>query len=233
LAHVDYTRYEPRKPLNKQQTFAKALNIYWNQVVRPTVEAFFKENRSEIIANWHEIFQMSQKLVNKSVDFIDDDKEGLPFIDNREIDLYPFERKEVKGALKSFRPITERESDPTDEDIARLMQWCCHAIQISTLWHTQLHNSQRKFVGDLQFATLAPQNRGLNASGKYDPLLNTKAAEGAKQLSVVGTLVNFNAPKLMDDPDVNPLLKTNLEKARAGFNAIGFDIGEIMSTVAI
>jgi hypothetical protein len=64
-------------------------------------------------------------------------------------------------------------------------------------------------------------------------LLNTKAAEGAKQLSVVGTLVNFNAPKLLDDPEVYQPLKTNLEKARSEFNAIGFDIGEIMSTVAI
>lgn len=233
LAHVDYTYYKPRKPLNGQHTFAQALNLYWTKVVKPVVEEFFNENREEIVANWNEIFQMSQKLVNKSVDYIDAPDEDLAFVDNHEIDLNPFGRKEIKGSLKSIRPITEKESDPSEEDIERLKQWCCHAIQLSTLWHTQLHNSQRKFVSDLEFATLAPQNRGLNAEGQSDPYLNTLPADAAKQLSVVSTLVNFQAPKLLDDSTVWPPLQVRLKQERVAFKEIGFDVDAIMSTVAI
>lgn len=233
LAHVDYTYYAPRAPLSSQHTFAQALNLYWSKVVQPTVDEFFEKHRADIIANWNEVFLMSQKLVNKSVDYIETADEDLPFIDNREIDLNPFGRKEINGRLKSIRPITERESNPLEEDIERLKQWCCHAIQLSTLWHTQLHNSQRKFVSDLEFATLAPQNKGLNAEGQSDPYLNTTPADAAKQLSVVSTLVNFQAPKIMNNSTVWHPLQMRLSVERAAFKEIGVDIDEIMSTVAI
>jgi hypothetical protein len=171
--------------------------------------------------------------VNKSVDYQEMPDEDLSLIDNLEIDRSPFDRREVEGKLKSFRPITETESNPSPKDIERLKQWCCHAIQLSTLWHTQLHNSQKKFVSDLRFATLAPQMRGFDKDNQRDPYLKTKPADAAKQLSVVNTLVGFQATKLLQDSGVWEPLKERLARHRLALSSRGCDIDEIMSTVAI
>lgn len=233
LAHVDYSHYEPRGSLSGQNTFAMALNLYWKFVVKPSVDQFFEENMVEIIDNWNEIFQMSQSLVKNSVDYQEMPEEENALIDNLEIDQNSLGRKEMDGKLKSFRPITENESDPTPDDIERLKRWCCHAIQLSTLWHTQLHNSQKKFVTDLRFATLAPQMRGLDENQEHELYLNTKPADAAKQLSVVNTLVGFQATKLLEDPEVWGPLKERLARHRLGLEKRGCDIDAIMSTVAI
>lgn len=233
LAHVDYSRYEPRKSLSGQNTFAMALKLYWKFVVKPSVDQFFEENQAEIIENWNEIYQMSENLVKNSVDYREMPEEENALIDNFEIDRNPLERREIDGKRKSFRPITENASNPSPDDIDRLKRWCCHAIQLSTLWHTQLHNSQKKFVTDLRFATLAPQMRGFDEGQEHDLYLNTKPADAAKQLSVVNTLVGFQATKLLEDPEVWGPLKERLARHRLGLEKRGCDIDAIMSTVAI
>lgn len=234
LNKSDGSTFKPRAMLCKGHRFAAAEQLYW-KIVTDAVDSFFKENQAAIAdpKTWPEIYEMSYFLVKSSLPYSKDtDYENTPYTtwqDTNELDESGLRRvRGSNGDLKTFRYLTKGQA-PEEGDIERLKQFCRYAIFMSTFWHWALHSSQKMWVLNLEFASLAPENHAT------EPFGGTQPNHAAKQLAVGSTLVNFKAATLVSNPNnavYQPLIDGVLAHAEQ-FSALGYDITEMHACVEI
>lgn len=231
LAAMDYETFSPREPINEEHKFAQAGKLYWDNVVAPTIDQFFKEHAEIMSEEWlDEIRAMSECLHKASVPREAPKGSKADWFNTTELcfDEQGFET--YKGSLKSFKPIIQGDGN----DIDRLKKFCCHLLYFSTFWHSTVHNRQSIDLTNLKIASLAPRNHALNESGKWDIYAHTQPKSAAKQLAVAGALTTYNGTKLVDsENDVYPPLVQNLKAQEINFVKIGYKIGDIMTCVEI
>lgn len=232
LSAFCYSSFIPRASMNSKDTFADAQRLFWD-ICGQTVDKFFEENMKEIASkdHWHEIFYMSEALVENSLPFKEFEggpPEGYVWADKNEIDSSKEGRRPTKDGkgVHTLRPITESKDGPAEGDIANLKRLCQYALFLP-FYHQTMHQSQKKWATNLHIASLAPQK-----GGKGSNYGNTKPADAAHQLTVADVLISFDADKLIDNPNKNVyiyfielLLKYEAEFAKLGFNVREFLLG--------
>lgn len=231
LAAMDYETFSPRQPINEKHKFAQAGQLYWNSVIVPTIDQFFKEHLEIMNEEWlGEIRAMSKCLFKASVPREAPKGSKADWFDTNELCFDEQSFQAYKGVLKSFKPIIQSDIN----DIDRLKKFCCHLLYFSTFWHSTVHNRQSIDLTNLKIASLAPRNRALNEYGQWDLYAHTAPKSAAKQLAVAGALTNYNGTKLVDsENDVYPPLVQNLKAQEENFTKIGYKIGDIMTCVEI
>jgi hypothetical protein len=67
LSRIEFTDFTPREPYCETDYYNLQAEIYWNNVIVPTVIDFFEFHRLLIIKHWNEIYGLSQKLEEAEV----------------------------------------------------------------------------------------------------------------------------------------------------------------------
>lgn len=229
LSSLDFTHFEPTQPIADNHRFAKASQLYW-KIVDEVVNQFFKEHEKEISdsSHWYEIFNMSNTLVRDSLAFEEFETKETKgeWVDN--LDYSPKGRVIYKEQLKAIRPITSSQSSPKPDDIERLKQFCKFSLYL-VFNHWVVHSSQAKFLTNLKFGSMAPENR---SKGPYG---DTKPENAERQLAVAHILTDFTPEPLINDP-YKAIYKPFIEKLlkhKQAFATLGYEITKLHYSVMI
>lgn len=238
IRYTDAANFKPREPVSGDHRFAHAENLFW-KVATDTVDQYFEENLSEIVALWDQIYRLSETLVLHSPAYKPlvvhpievDPSQSYEWDDMNEIGDPSDAGRVVRGGkLRSFRPITLRVRDPQPEDIERLKQFCRFVI-FTNFWHHAVHKSQDPAALHIDYASLAPRSADFTNFG------GTDAEDAKEQLSVARTLVDFE-----DEEDL--LLKNtkgdiyqpfidNILKHLEEFKKLGYDLTKFLKSIMI
>ncbi|MFT4553116.1 MAG: hypothetical protein ACI9S8_001752 [Chlamydiales bacterium] len=224
LAGTCYSNFTPRVPVCEDHRFAKAENLYWDVVGR-VVDRFFGENETGIQDNWHEIFYLSKTLVEHSLPYAPwERKDFQAWNDPREIDdpSHPG-RVMFENELRAIRPITSSSSSPQEGDMERLKQFTRHALFMVTFWHWAVHSTQGKWGTNLKIAALAPRK-------PVDmPYGGVQVKDANHQLKVAHVFAGFERGFLLNNPhgDIYPPMMQELQKKKADFKSLGYDLRKL------
>lgn len=234
LSWIDFATYAPRQPISSEHRFAAGQQLYW-KIVTEVVDQFFAENAEAIRSKdtWHELYYMSQNLMKESLPYVapEADVDQSEWVDRSELDRSEVPgRVEYDGHIRTIRPFITSKNTPNEADIEKVKQLCRYSIFITTFYHWAVHSSQ--FWGtNVDFASLAPQ---LTVQGN-EIKGTTDARKAARQALVAKTLVNFDAPTLVENKNkaiYQPLIKKLLEHKEA-FAKLGYDVTKIHSAIWI
>lgn len=199
LAGVCYSNFAPRVPQSADDHFAQRAQGFWT-VLTGVVDKFFEGHWDDIAANWIEIKDLSDSLVNNSVPYrawegVED--YNLWHHKHRfEVDDPTAERKEVNGTKRSMRPITESET-PQEGDKERLKQYVLFAMYHATWFHWAVHSAQAKWGSNLRWGNLAPRNE---AKGN-DPVGNMSFEDATAQMKVVSIFSGVESTTIWENPN--------------------------------
>lgn len=226
LRKLCYSNFRPRTVLFEGHRYAKASNKYW-EILDRVVGKFFDQNNIKVddpdtIKKWHQIYYMSESLVNHSPAHREQDHRDYSRVyDPSEADNPDFPGREVRnGELRSMRPITLNQEAPSAEDIIRLKQFCMHAIFQSTFQHWWVHSSQKIWGMQMQLASLAPKKNGELPYG------DTESGAAQHQISIAKILTVFKRGVLVENPnkEIFRELITELFENEVFFREQGLDI---------
>jgi hypothetical protein len=234
LAGLDYTTYKPAAPLNDNDRFGKAKNLYW-EALDEGVARYLEENWEPIRGEWWRIFRMSEDLVRHSLPYkpwgnVGADQYEATWVHPSELDdpRVPG-RVTFDGELRAIRPITLGHEEPRSGDRERLQQYLVYTIFMATFWHSKVHFSQGEWGTNLQFASVAPNNDG---HGKY---IGTSVDNAHTQLVTAHFLLDNKGTFLMDNPygDVQQALIDAFESRREAFAELGHPVEGILQSVSV
>lgn len=200
LGAMDYATFKPRAPMEKENhPHAQAAQVIWS-AFSDVVSKFVDENLPEIKKNWNEIFLLSKNLVENSKAHrpMDDEWNRNVWHDQNEIDDITVPgRVEHNGEIKAIRPITTSFVGPEERDIERLKQFVSYSIFIATYWHWSVHTSQKKWMTNLEIASLAP--RQLPESKDWDKFAGLHPDDARNQLAIAKILTDFQTASLYEN----------------------------------
>jgi hypothetical protein len=208
---------------------AQSSQLYW-QIVQKLVNEYIQNNEAEIRTYWNEIYAMSHNLVSNSAPYrpYDGVANHELWFDKEEIDNPNVPgRVTWEGILRSMRPVTTNPDEPEEGAFGRLAQLCCAAMHNPTIDHKNTHDSQPKWVSNLNFASIAPNGTGVMGG--------TEILDGAAQLSLIHKLTDFKSDPLVEDRygDIYPPLIAELLAHREEFAKLGVDITEMSYGIVI
>jgi hypothetical protein len=231
LGAMCYSTFTPRKPMTPGHWAAQSSQLYW-QIVQKVVNEYIQNNEAEIRTHWNEIYAMSHNLVTNSAPYHPYDG-----VENHELWFDPEEidnpnvpgRVTWDGILRSMRPVTLNPNEPDQGDLGRLAQLCCVAMHNPTIEHENRHDSQPKWVSNLNYASIAPNGDGTGVMG------GTEIDDGAAQLSLIHKLTDFKSDPLVENQygDVYQPLIDELLAHREEFAKLGVDITEMSYGIVI
>lgn len=226
LAHLNYESFTPRKPLYSGHRFAQAGKLYWD-ITKNVVDHYFREKKihhldTKTQQNWYQIYYLSKSLVEHSLPY----KPLAPYqqlLDPSEHDNPDLKRKIFDDKAKALTPITESQDKPSEQDIERLKQFCCHSIFMATFWHWWIHSSQKIWARNLHLASFAPKKDGALPFADIDPSI------AKKQLLWASSLGDSEHPGILSNPngDIYPLLISELRKHKEAFRKLGLNVSEL------
>jgi len=256
LGTHDWKHFRPMKPISKAHVYAHAANLYWNILANYVSEYIdHPPYREKIIEYWHEVYRFSEDLLNHSVPmFLCNylrsavlDKSGKPrtgptvewFATESRMDLNK-ERPVVNGVPRALSRITTAAYPEavTEADLDNLKQACTYIIYQATFGHTWANSKQYDDIGDVLYSSLGLRF-GTGPDGVLGPESDTSIAPDltrATQMMWWSNMLSrtgYGFITTNEDNDVSPHFIEALEKHRADFDALGFNIDTIQSRTNI
>lgn len=194
----------PVKP-SIQENFARTLQYYKMNVIRPTVSDFFEYHRYAFEEHfWGEIYQLSQTFS----------------------ELHPLSSTTEQGW---WNPFVKSGNAPQKGEMQKLKEWCENALLITTFLPHAIAESVN-YLTDLRFASLNPVNKALQEDQtSFDPHGGTTPENAAKQLSRTTLFLQKGGIPLNELPKTYDTFKTHLENAAEVLRAYGLDPAELFT----
>lgn len=244
LGTLDWKNWKPIQPICETHTYAKIANLYW-EVLKEYVDDFFRQNEDEIVEHWYEVNLFSQELVQHSVpDFLcqylkknvkDRPGENRGWFNPEERMDISIPRHKVNGIPIALRPITLT-NIPMSSDFANMKQVCAYVIYHATFKHTWANALQYDEGGEIVYNGLGLRygDKGIFVP-ESDASISPPPNEASEQLWISCMLTRAAYGYIMrnEDNDINPALMEMLERRRADFAALGYDIDSIQSRTNI
>ncbi|MFT4801451.1 MAG: hypothetical protein ACI93N_001223 [Flavobacteriaceae bacterium] len=249
----DWKNWKPIQPISEKHTFAKTANLFW-EIITSYVNDYVEENRTKIVAHWHEIYRFSEDLVAHSSPYFLCNYLTNMILDNKgnydanKSDWYEtsqrmdqsIERPIINGEKKSMShiTITKNPKDVKDEDIDNLKQACSFIMYHSSFGHTWSNSKQYDDIGEVLYCSLGLRF-GTSDEGALGPesdmsiapdlTRSTQMMWWSNMLSKTG----YGFITKNEDNDINPKLIEALKAKEKDFNALGFNIDTIQSRTNI
>ena len=244
MGTLDWKNWRPIQPICATHTYAKAANLFWD-ALSEYVDEFFEQHAAEIAEHWYEVHLFSQDLVAHSVPgflcryltstVVNGPPEGHAwFTTDQRMDLN-LPRFQVDGVPRAVQPVTQS-SVPLTSDIENMKQVCRYVIYQSTFKHTWANARQYDDGGEILYNGLGLR---YGPDGLFVPESDHRVApppDRATQLLWILFMLSRSVYGLImrnEDRDIHPAFVEALEKRRADFEALGFDIETIQSRANI
>ena len=164
LGMMDWRNWQPMKPISPSHDSALAGKLFWD-LISDFVEYYFKTYLEEIKNHWFEVWSFSEDLVNHAVPvYLSDvdlnkltEQERKLCLERREYYIFQHsfdpdsKRRTLGGNLRVITPITEKKSNPDNEDIENLKAACKYAINTATFRHTWINEHQYDDLGEILY----------------------------------------------------------------------------------
>lgn len=230
LSSMDWATFAPRPKLGANDQLADQKAIFWD-LLGEVVDQYIDSNMADLRDKWYQIRRMSDDLVSHSLPYspwkgVED--HGA-WADGSEVDNpgAPGRVPHPDGGFHAVRPITTSDQ-PTQDDIARLRQFCRYVLFIATFWHSSVHYRQA-CVTNGRWASLAPRGDG---SGEFG---GTSAKDLQHQLGIAHALLTFDGWQLLQNEhgDVQEIMLSAVESRVPELEAAGLNVAQILQAVSI
>lgn len=213
LGRCNWEKWSPRKILNKQHSYAKINNLYW-EILNEYIDDFFATYLDKIILDWKEIYYFSEDLHDHSVPSTSPNLvSGEKWYCENEISAFMENQKAISK-------ITNVKLKPHDKDIKNLKQVCAYAIYHSTIWHDWRNDNQVKYAGEIDYARMS---------------LNYEVKDASFQLFVMNILSSIKYGYIVknEDKDIPVMLISKLKSRIDDFKSYGYDLRDLRSRINI
>ncbi len=256
LGTLDWKNFRPLQPISPAHQYARVANLYWEVLSRYVSNYIdYPPYRAGILEHWHEIYRFSEDAVRHSVpaflcSYLGNamlDKTGKPkggalpdwYGSTHRMDLSE-ERPVIDGVPKAVSRITGHKSSDNvpDGDIDNLKQACAYIMFQATFGHTWANSKQYDDIGEVLYNCLGLRF-GDGPDGVLGPESDTSIAPDltrATQMMWWSNMLSRTGYGYIianEDHDVSPHFIKALEKRRADFAALDFDIDIIQSQTNI
>lgn len=183
-----------------QHALTRQAHDFKEKIIVPYVETFFECHKEAIISSyWEEIYRLSQTFAA----------------------LHP---SNAETQQEWSKPFIAASKNPQKGEVILLRNWCEEALFYATFMPFAVRESV-KFLTDLRFASLNPENQAFNEAGNaLDPYGATTPENATKQLSKVDQFLEKRKTPLLKLSNISPALLKLLEDNAKELKVIGIDI---------
>lgn len=167
---MDWKSFQTMKPLSEAHTYARAEQLFWD-ITAQYVSSFIDQNLVDIKKHWHEVFCMSEDLVNHSVPVFLSDidlsclnprekaryEEMKEYLSAQFCFDYHLPRQHRNGHLRTVSPLTLTNTlspEKEKEEIENLKKACTYMIFVATFLHTWANEHQYEDIGEVLYNCL-------------------------------------------------------------------------------
>lgn len=188
---IDPFSYEPRLPINDDNKLALAIRLHYENILE-AVHRYFDEHWEDMVDEWGQVHSFFDRIFKRSAAYRPwkGESDSSIWRDARDIgaghpDEELPERGMHEGVIRSIRPIATNSYRPGRCDRPLIERFVAHYISTVTGWHSIVHNTQKIYALDPNFAPIALFERGEN------PLKPIAESKTISQLMISGILTGF------------------------------------------
>lgn len=241
MGTLDWKNWGPIQPICENHVYAKVANLYW-ETLTDHVNDFFEQHEEEIVKHWYEVHLFSRELVEHSVEdflcqYLQKSNGGQApdwMCRDERMDL-SVPRYVYDGVPKAIQPVT-LSNIPAASDIENMKQVCRYVIFHSTFKHTWANSKQYDDGGEILYNCLGLR---YGDNGVFVPESDHSIAPPPDQstellwISYMLSKAVYGYVMKNEDNDIDPAFPELLEKRRADFARLDFDIDTIQSRTNI